>query len=363
MSLPGGIFTLYVGRVFLVRFLALLVFFIIILQMLDLLNRSSDILAADGATSAQLIEYISLRAPQIASQFTPFAALIAIVLTLAGLSHTSEITVMRAAGMSVHRVLLPLGVVCACVAVTHFVFNEVVTVKAAERLDYWEASDFAVDLPPESETRTDLWIKFDNEFISAESAARYGDAILLTGVTIRQFDANGLPISSIDARAARYENDEWRLFGAKVQDVASLSVTREENAIWTNSLDPELLFALSIEPDQTSIGELFARIRQLSTDRADTRPAMTSLLSRFSKPMATLVMPLLGAIAGFGVHRQGVLLARAITGAGLGFSYFVAENLALALGKLGVLPATIGAFFPFALFMVVGFSIVLRMEN
>ena len=363
MNVPGGIFTFYVGRLFLTRFAGLLIFFIIILQMLDLLNQSSEILAADGATSQQLLHYVGLRAPQIASQFTPFAALLAIVLTLAGLSHTSEITVMRAAGMSVHRVLLPFGVVCACIASMHFIFNEIVVVKAAERLDYWEASDFAVDLPPESETRTNLWIKFDNEFISAESAAHYGAAILLTGVTIRQFDERGLPMSSIDARAARYENDEWRLFGAKVQDVATLSVRREENAIWTNSLDPELLFALSIEPDQTSIGELFSRIRQLDADRADTRPAMTSLLSRFSRPMATLVMPLLGAIAGFGVHRQGVLLARAVTGSALGFSYFVAETLALALGKLGVLPATIGAFFPFALFMVLGFTIVLRMEN
>jgi len=90
---------------------------------------------------------------------------------------------------------------------------------------------------------------------------------------------------------------------------------------------------------------------------------MTSLLGRFSKPMATLVMPLLGAMAGFGVHRQGVLLARAVSGAALGFGYFVAENLALAFGALGVVPAIIGAFFPLALFMVVGFTIILAMEN
>ena len=363
MKEATGIFTLYVGRLFIVRFLGLLIFFIIILQMLDLLNRSADILAADGADTQSLIRYVQLRAPQIASQFTPFAALLAIVLTLAGLSHTSEITVMRAAGMSVHRVLFPFGFVCALVASAHFIFHETVTVNAAEKLDYWEASDYAVDLPPESDTRTNIWINFDGEFISADSAARYGDAILLTGVTIRGFDELGLQSNRIEARAARFEDGTWRLFGAKSMDVDTLEVTPAENAIWTNSLDPELLFALSIEPDQTSIPELVARIDQLNDDRADTRTAMTSLLSRFSKPMATLVMPLLGAIAGFGVHRQGVLLARAVSGSALGFTYFVAENMLLALGKLGVVPAIIGAFFPFALFMVVGFAILLRMEN
>lgn len=363
MSTPQGIFTLYVGRMFLVRFFALLLFFVIILQMLDLLNKSSDILEVDGAGAAALWRYISLRAPQIASQFTPFAALLAIVLTLAGLSHTSEITIMRAAGMSVYRVLFPFGFVCAVVAIGHFIFHETVTVKTSEALDYWEANDYALDLPEDTGTRTNIWIQFDGEIISAESAARFGEAVLLTEVTIRGEDADGLMENVIEARAARYESGVWRLFGVKTLNAATLEVGRSEDAIWTNGLDPEFLFALTLKPDQTSLGDLVTKIGQLNEDRADTRAAMTSLLSRISKPLATLVMPLLGAIAGFGVHRQGVLLARTVTGSALGFTYFVAENLALALGKLGAMPAIMAAFSPFALFMVVGFSILLTMEN
>lgn len=363
MSAVNGVFTLYVGRMFLVRFLAFLVFFVIILQMLDLLNRSDDILTPEGAGAESVIRYISLRAPQIVSQFTPFAALLGVVVTLAGLSHTSEITVMRAAGLSVHRVLAPLGIVCALISVAHFIFHETVTVKAAEKLDYWAVNDYALDLPPESETRTDIRINFDGEFIAADSAARFGEAILLTGVRIYSFGEDGLVANFTEARAARHQDGAWRLYGVKDMDAETQAVIENDNAVWSNTLDPEFLFALTLEPDQTSIGELLNKIDQLSEDRADTRAAMTSLLSRFSKPMATLVMPLLGAIAGFGVHRQGVLLARAVSGAGLGFGYFVIENLALAFGKLGVAPAIIGAFFPFALFMVVGFAILLAMEN
>lgn len=363
MNPASGVFTIYMGKMFLVRFLGLLAFFVIILQMLDLLNRSSDIMAADGASIQSIFRYISLRAPQIASQFTPFAALLGIVITLAGLSHTSEITIMRAAGMSVHRVLFPLGFVCAIIAVGHFTFNELVTVKASEKLDYWAVNDYAVGLPPESGTRTDIRVRFDDEFIYAASAARFDDAVVLNGVRINTFDANRLTSKVIEALRARYEDGAWTLYGVTSFDADTLEVTKSQNAIWTNSLDPELLFALSLQPDQTSLGELNRKIKQLREDNADLRGAMTSFLSRFSKPMATLVMPLLGAIAGFGIHRQGVMLVRAVTGSALGFGFFVAENLALALGKLGVLPAIIGAFFPFALFMVVGFSILLAMEN
>lgn len=363
MKLPGGIFTIYVGRLFLIRFAGLLMFFIIILQMLDLLNRSDDILSAAGSGSEQLLRYVSLRAPEIASQFTPFAALLAIVLTLAGLSHTSEITIMRAAGLSVHRVLFPIGFVCGLVAIAHFIFHETVTVPSSEKLDYWQVNDYQVDLPPESDTRTDLRIRYGEDVVGAESAARYGDAVLLTGVTIYRFDSNSLVNEVIEARAARHESGGWTLYGVRILDPASLDVDMRDEVLWTSDLDPALLFALSLEPNQTSLPELVAKIRQLDDDNADTRSAMTSLLGRISKPMATLVMPLLGAIAGFGVHRQGVLLARAVSGAALGFAYFVAENMSLALGSLGVVPAFVGAFFPFALFMVVGFSILLSMEN
>lgn len=357
------IFTLYAGRMFLVRFAALLTFFVIILQMLDLLNRSSDILAVEGAGGGELLRYIKLRAPQIVSQFTPFAALLAIVLTLAGLSHTSEITIMRAAGMSVNRVLAPFGFMCALIVVAHFIFHETVTVRSSEALDYWEANDFALNLPEDEETRTNIRLKFDGEFIEAGSAVQAAGAVILRDLTIYRVTDDGIAENVIEARSARHEDGVWRLFGVRSFDPVTLTVNQSDSAVWTNSLDPAFLFALALKPDQTGLGELMRKIQQLRNDRADAREAMTSFLSRFSKPMSTLVMPLLGAIAGFGVHRQGVLLMRAVTGSALGFTYFVAENLALALGKLGVIPAMVGAFFPLALFLLVGFSIILAMEN
>lgn len=357
------IFTLYAGRIFLVRFAGLLVFFVIILQMLDLLNKSSDILAVDGAGGGELWRYIRLRAPQIVSQFTPFAALLGIVLTLAGLSHTSEITIMRAAGMSVNRVLAPFGFMCALIAVTHFIFHETVTVKTSEALDYWEANNYALDLPIDRETRTNIWLVYDGEIINAESAERSGDVATMRDITIYDVDENGVTQNYIEARTARHQDGVWRLLDVRYNNPDTLEATQASDAVWTTSLEPEFLFALALKPDQTGLVELTRKIQQLREDKRDAREAMTSFLSRFSKPLSTLVMPLLGAIAGFGIHRQGVLLARAVSGSALGFTYFVAENLALALGKLGVIPAIIGAFFPLALFLVVGFAIILAMEN
>lgn len=363
MTRFDSVFIRYVGSLFALRFLGLLAFFVIVLQSLDLLNRSEAIMAAEGATSESILRYILLRAPQIASQFTPFAALLAIVVTLATLNLSSEIVIMRAAGMSVHRVLAPIGVVCSLVAAAHFMFHELIVVSGAEELAYWEANDFAVGLKHDAATRTNIRVTHEGEIVSAASAARTSDGVWLSDVVIYNLDNSGLARSITEAKSALFADGAWRLFDVRDAAAATASAEESESRTWSTSLNPELLFALTLNPDRSSLITIIRQIGQLKRDGADTRPATTSLLGRFSKPMATLLMPLLGAIAGFGVSRQGNQLARATAGAALGFIYFVAENLMLAVGKLGVVPPMLGAFFPFAIFLVVGFAILLTTES
>jgi lipopolysaccharide export system permease protein len=359
----NGVFTRYVGRLFAVRFLGLLAFFVIVLQMLDLLNRSEAIMAADGATTASIWRYVALRAPQIVSQFTPFAALLAIVVTLSMLNLRSEVVIMRAAGMSVNRVLAPIGLACGIVAFAHFFFNEFVVVGASQRLAYWEANDFEVGLVHDAATRTDIRITHESEIVKAASAVRTESGVRLSGVVIYDLDEKGLATSVVEAKSAIFTDGAWSLYGVRAPSTAAPNAREERSLPWATSLNPELLFALTLNPDRSSLLTIVRQIGQLRRDGADAQPATTSLLSRFSKPMATLLMPLLGAIAGFGVSRQGNQLVRASTGAALGFIYFVAENLMLAVGKLGVVPPMLSAFFPFALFLLVGFAILLAMES
>jgi lipopolysaccharide export system permease protein len=74
-------------------------------------------------------------------------------------------------------------------------------------------------------------------------------------------------------------------------------------------------------------------------------------------------MPLLGAVAAFGLARSGQLLLRAILGMALGFAYFVVDNFSLAMGNLGAYPPLLAAWAPFALFLLVGESVLIRTEE
>ena len=69
------------ARSFLLRTLAILAALVIILQTLDLLGETGDILAAPGNGQAALWHYVVLRLPQIVARFLPFSVLLATLLT------------------------------------------------------------------------------------------------------------------------------------------------------------------------------------------------------------------------------------------------------------------------------------------
>jgi lipopolysaccharide export system permease protein len=87
------------------------------------------------------------------------------------------------------------------------------------------------------------------------------------------------------------------------------------------------------------------------------------LWHKLSGPLSTLLMPLLGAVAAFGLARSGALFLRAVIGMALGFTYFVADNFALAMGNLGAYPPWIAAWGPFLLFFLIGETVLVRTEE
>jgi lipopolysaccharide export system permease protein len=52
-----------------------------------------------------------------------------------------------------------------------------------------------------------------------------------------------------------------------------------------------------------------------------------------------------------------------VIGMALGFTYFVADNFALAMGNLGAYPPLLAAWSPFFLFLLIGEAVLIRTEE
>lgn len=361
--LPTPTFGVYVASRFVVLFAIVLAILVGVLQTLDLLARSDEIMAAEGATRGALWRYVCLRAPQLVDQFTPFAALLASLFALTTFRQRSEITMMRAAGLSAPRILMPMMSACALIAASHGIFSEGVVVPATAKLAYWEKNDFKTALEQPQQVRSNIWMLRGTDIIKAEEARWAGGSFIMTGLTVYHRDSRGRIVRTDRALTGEYADAQWRLYDLRRLNLETGEVSKTPSAPWPVDLKPAEVFAVATEPAETSWPELTRRIEQLRAAGLPADALETAALHRFSAPLASIFMPLLAGIAGFGASRHGGLLVRVIAGMALGFGYFVVDNLARAMGDFGILPPYVAALSPTILFAIIGLAMMLEMER
>lgn len=361
--LPSQSLGRYIARLYMIRFAGLLLGIVAVLQMLDLLAASDAILAAEGADYNSILRYISLRLPQLLSQFIPFTALLATLLTLATLNQSSEIIVMKASGLSAFRILLPLLLPSALIGVAHFAFNETVLVSANAELQYWEDNAYAVDLPPPPEYAAEARIIEDGKLILTEAVSRNGNVVILDKVSIYEQAGPSQLGELTRANFATHVDGTWRLFEVRRFDPQTQTFTAEDNRIWDLDVGPDRFFSSTVQPDFVNFFALARTIKRLEGEGRNVTAIKSAWYQKLSQPFSVLLMPLLAAIAGFGVHRAGSLLLRVVLGMALGFTFFVADNFMLAMGQFGVAPPPLAAGGPLLLFLSLGLAMLFVTEE
>jgi lipopolysaccharide export system permease protein len=358
---PSRTMSIYMAKMFLVRTFAILAALVLVLQALDLLSESGKILAYAGNGDAEVWRYVSLRAPEIVSRFLPFSVLLGTIIALSQLNQNSEVIAMKASGLSAHQVLAPLMLTGALVALIAFGFNERVVARATSTLAQWKKVDYA-PLPIDHGDRTNVWVKDGDNLLVAQQVKGKGDAALLSGIT--EYERTGQSLRSIlTATSGKRDGIGWRVDGAKRFDVAAGTVTSLGSLRIADNVRPDQFTLAHVDADSMSFTALKEAIDDLKLAGRPTKALEGSLWHKLSGPLSSVLMPLLGAVAAFGLARSGKLFARAVMGMGLGFAYFVADNFALSMGNLGAYPPFLAAWAPFLLFLMIGEAVLLRTEE
>lgn len=358
---PSRTLAIYMAKMFIVRTLAVLALLVLVLQALDLLGESGKILAYEGNGEAELWTYVSLRAPQLIARFLPFSVLLGTIVTLATLNQNSEVVSMKAGGLSAHQILAPLIVASMGVALLSFVFNETLVAPSTARLSQWEKVEFG-PIPAESNIRTNVWVKDGNNLINAQSVTGRGENVVLKDITIYNRTGNGLK-SLLQGKEARFTDAGWRLTDVTQFEVATGTETKKPEMTVGDSIRPDQFTLTNVSADSLSILDLYTAIGELERAGRPTMSLKSGWWHKISGPMSSILMPLLGAVAAFGLARSGQLFLRAVLGMALGFAYFVADNFALAMGTIGAYPPLLAAWAPFLLFFLIGETVLIRTEE
>jgi len=321
---------------------------------IDLIKTADELIATGGATA--LMHYAALRLPQMLTTVLPLAVLIGAVLGFMRLARSSEIAVMRAAGLGVFALLLRLVPLAVGLGLVHHLL--------VDRASAWSERALAdafgpvIDLPaPEPGTR--IAMRGPSSVIVARLAR--GDGTALAPAAVYALDAGGQVAARIEIESAEFIDGRWRLSG--LESVAPARRDRISEAGWPVALTPATVRMLARGAGSATAGESAAAL----ADRAVATRSTAYYRTRIARSRAALAVPaamlVLAAAAGFGLPRGGQGLGHAALGTAAGFGYVALDGLFVSFGESGILAASVAAYAPTGLALLAGSWVLLMIEE
>lgn len=275
-------------------------------------------------TLAMAVRYALLTMPRHFYEYAPMAALVGALVGLGNLASSSELTVMRAAGVGKLRILLAvlqpvLLLVLVCGLVGEFVMPKTEQLAAADRAQ-------AVGGGRAIGSRFGFWHRDGNWFLHI-TAVRPGGQ--LRGVTIYELDDDRRLVSASFAQRADHEGDHWMLRGLRVTHFEA-DRTRTETLAerrWKSDLSPELLEIVAAEPEAMSIRGLYHYSQYMQAQAVNATPYKLAFWNKVLLPLAVVGLVLVAISFIFGPLRSVTMGQRIMVGLMVGLTFKLIQDL------------------------------------
>ena len=345
MAAPApGLLDRYVAKAYLrvafIAFFALLGLFYIS-TFLD----KSDKIFKGQATASSVGVLLLYMTPQFIYYVIPIAALLSVLVTFGVLSRTSELTVMKACGVSLYRSALPVVLLSLGCSVVIFSLEQKLLARANRRAEVLDAQ--IRGRPPRIfDAMNRRWV-----------VSRDGDIY-----HFRYFDPNRKELSALTIYTPR--KDVWSLATMTYADRARYGSDWHAPSGWTRDFtkQPPVLSAFNdrrlpaLEPpdyfeseqlvaEMMSVGQLRQYIKDLAASGLNVIPQAVELHRKMAFPFVTFVMTILAVPFGVSMGRRGTLYGIGL-GIVLALSYWILSSVFVALGKGGLLTPLLAGWAP-----------------
>jgi lipopolysaccharide export system permease protein len=347
----------YVLRAVSVRIAGATAVLMAVLQILDLLEVTPDIVER-GLGFAGIVHYAVLRLPQLIDQAAPLGVLAGSIFAFMKLAGDSEIVAMRASGVSVYRLLLMALPAALAVVVIDFAAVEIVAPKTDPMLQTWWQSTAPA---AKKTTPKPKAFRVGADLALASTSDLSGRT--LHDVKIYRRDASGREIERIEAATAAYGPQGWRLTAPKFVrfDASGAHMGQATQMTWASRFEPADVQALFFG-DNLSAASAHRALRGGGGQRPPSYYA-TRVQRAIAGPIGSLVMLLLTvpiAVASFRSSKGAVFVAASL---GAGLLFIVVDGLLAALGEGGALAPLLAAWTAPVVFAALGTTALLRLEG
>lgn len=323
-------------------FLGLFAFF-------DLIHEFADI-GRGGYQLQHALGYVALTLPGRVYELFPITVLIGTLYGLTLLARHSEITVLRASGLSTRTMLGSLAKIGSVFVVLTFLVGEFVAPpaeKAAQQLRLQATSSVIAQ-----EFRSGLWVKDERSFVNVREVL---PDTSLNKVRIYEFDKLFQLRSITEAETGQFVvPDRWRLTQVVrtfFEDERARVDTLPE-AEWRSELNPDILSVLMVVPERMSLVNLYLYIRHLADNHQKTQRYEIALWKKMFYPLASLVMMALALPFAYTHNRMTAVSIKVFTGVMIGVTFHMLNGLFSHLGAINSWRPLLAAITPSVLFIL-----------
>jgi LPS export ABC transporter permease LptF/LPS export ABC transporter permease LptG len=315
-----------------------------------------------------VLEHFLYRTPPFVYQGLHLVVLMSTILLFLGLSRSNELTALKAGGVSLYRVSLPIFGLVALVTLGGLAFQETLLPVLNQKAVEVDEAKIKRRTLPHLRKRTQVWFR-SRESQSADSRIFHIELVdpassLMSGVSILDLDGGFRLRSRWDAKAMEWsERDEtWVLQQGVRREFAELRPDRVEAFDRRSVRLAERLqdFAqIPKAPDVMNYVELRDYIRRLQEGGHKVSKYLVDLYAKIAFPFAALIMALVGIPFALTSPRGGRLIGVGLCLV-LGLGYFVVHSAAVALARTDILPPVVAAWAANFLFGTLGLFLFLR---
>lgn len=297
--------------------------------------------------------------PQILHDLFPLAFLVAFLATAAVLEKNNESTALKASGISLTRVALPLLALGVILGIGLFIMDESIVQRAnrtAQRLEdmikgrkvarAYRSTDRPWLFLPDGRTLVNF-IQYD------------GDTTALVRPSIYTFNDQLQLRSRMVADRAEFRDGRWRAEGGWSRtflDEASPTFVRHSGPVeFPIDVGPEYFGREYRRPSQMNLLELRSYISTLQAAGYRVDPLRVQFHQKLAYPMSVFLLAWLALPFAFRMGRKGTVVGIAVALV-LGMTYFTVTAVITKLGEASLLPPVLAAWTPNVLFLLLAIN-------
>lgn len=342
----------YIVKRFLVILFYAIISFLITFVLVDAIEKMDTFIDRDASVKL-VYRYYLHSLPNYLILILPMAMLMASLFTMSQFVKNGELTALKAAGISLYRIILPVVALSLAVSVFSFWFGEWIAASSERQKTYIY----------EKQIKRMLNIALGRDNISLQdrknrliTIGRYDGYNHIGSQVNIVIHYNNRIDTTITARTIVPEGDYWILYDGKIRDFTSgVEVIEEfyELRVDDFRFTEADLTAEEIKPEERNVVELREYIEKLQRLGIPNERWKVDYFSKFAFPFANFIIVLLGLPLATRKWKGGSSVGFGIC-VFIIFVYYVIMTFTNSLGYKGVLPPVVAAWFSNTLFGVLG---------